>query len=115
MQNLSLHPRQLNVYQLSILCPSMSLGLARREIRSLAQKHGLRIQQWQEQAQAAEPGASHSLIPWLISADFRCGAETGMNFLQGIAQRLATLPLTRIRLDCLSTPIAHQHPRGIIR
>ncbi|WP_434634254.1 hypothetical protein [Chromobacterium sp. CV08] len=98
------HPRQ--IYQLSILCPSMSLGMARREIRALAQKHGLRIQQWLEQPQAAEPDTCHTLAPWLICADFRCNTETCMHFLQGVAQRLATLPLIRVKLDCLSLPPA---------
>ncbi|MBM2884393.1 hypothetical protein [Chromobacterium amazonense] len=111
MQNLFTSPRQQQIYQLSILCPSMSLGVARREIRSQAQKHGLRIQQWLEQPQPARQGASHTLAPWLISADFRCGSETCMHFLQSVAQRLATLPLTRVKLDCLSasTPAMGRH------
>ncbi|POZ60511.1 hypothetical protein [Chromobacterium alticapitis] len=104
MQNLFISPRQQSVYQLSIICPSMSLGIARHEIRSQAQKHGLRIQQWREQPQPIAKDTSHTLAPWLISADFRCGSETCMHFLQGIAQRLATLPLTRVKVDCLSTP-----------
>ncbi|AUH50389.1 hypothetical protein CXB49_05970 [Chromobacterium sp. ATCC 53434] len=82
----------------------MSLGMARREIRTLAQKHGLRILQWLEQPQEAEAGTSHTLAPWLICADFRCNTETCMHFLQGVAQRLATLPLIRVKLDCLSLP-----------
>ncbi|OBU88008.1 hypothetical protein [Chromobacterium subtsugae] len=104
MQNLFTTPRNQQLYQLSIICPSMSLGAARREIRTLAQKHGLRIQQWQEQPQPAARESRHTLTPWLICADFRCGSEACMHFLQGIAQRLATMPLTRVKLDCLSLP-----------
>ncbi|UTH74316.1 hypothetical protein [Chromobacterium sp. IIBBL 290-4] len=108
MQNLFVRPRQQQIYQLSIICPSMSLGHARREIRGLIQKNGLRIQQWLEQPQAVATGSSPALSPWLISADFRCSSETCMHLLQGIAVRLGSMPLTRIKLDCLSA-FANDH------
>ncbi|MBX9297388.1 hypothetical protein [Chromobacterium piscinae] len=104
MQNPFLNPRQQQRYQLSIACPAMSLGAARRELRGQALKHGLRILQWREQPQAPARGAILAAAPWLISADFRSDSTSCMHFLQGIAQRLTTLPLTQVKLECLSLP-----------
>lgn len=42
--------------------------------------------------------------PWLISADFRSDSTACMHFLQSVAQRLTTLPLTQVKLECLSLP-----------
>ncbi|MBA8734824.1 hypothetical protein [Chromobacterium violaceum] len=104
MQNPFLNPRQQQRYQLSIACPSMSLGAARRELRGQALKHGLRILQWQEQPQTPPRGGIVGTAPWLISADFRSDSTACMHFLQSVAQRLTTLPLTQVKLECLSLP-----------
>ncbi|AXE28522.1 hypothetical protein DK842_00415 [Chromobacterium phragmitis] len=112
MQNLFLNPRQQQRYQLSIACPAMSLGAARRELRGQALKHGLRILQWQEQPQAPARGASIGGAPWLISADFRSDSAACMHLLQGIVQRLTSLPLTQVKLECLSLPPAANRPQA---
>lgn len=94
-------------YQLSIVCPALSLKAARREIRAVAQGHGLRVSHWSESPVANEPGLSE---PWRVATEFRGPSENCASFLQAVLQRLSVLNLARVTLDCV--PLEPVVPSG---
>jgi len=98
--------RQLNNYQLSIICPALSLKLTRREIRTVLMDCGLKASQWDEELLCADPADFGAPAPWMVTVEFKSQSENCMHFLQLIVTRLTPLPLVRVRLDCLPPPTA---------
>ncbi|KMN32180.1 hypothetical protein VI26_17260 [Chromobacterium sp. LK1] len=88
-------------YQLSVICPTQAVKSVRREIRSAAQGHGLKVSSWNETLLAGECHASGAPANWMLATEFRSRGDASMHFLEAVMQRLGNLPLTRVRLDIL--------------
>ncbi|MCD5363677.1 hypothetical protein [Chromobacterium aquaticum] len=88
-------------YQLSVICPTQAVKSVRREIRSAAQGHGLKVSSWNETLLAGECHASGEPANWMLATEFRSRGDASMHFLEAVMQRLGNLPLTRVRLDIL--------------